>query len=130
MRVLLLIAQWLIPVAEASSPFQPYCDALGNYCGSGNIFLIQLALQVSELVFKFIVGISIISIMIAGVKLITTAEGGKEDAKKIIQYSLLGLAFAIVGFALVHYVCVFAVNALGEDIGMCTLDLPALNVSF
>lgn len=104
-----------IPKALASSPYQPYCDALGTYCGDGNAFIVHLLDRTVMIIFQLIGGMAVIAVIVGGLKLTFSGEGGKEDAKKIITYALFGIALAVVGVTFARFVCQFAAYAFGEN---------------
>ena len=104
-----------IEKVHAVSPyFAIYCDALGTYCGDGQGFIAHLAVRTANvLVIPFVGGVAVIAILWASVKMMTSwgNDQGKEDAKKIITMALVGIALAVVGVAVVRFVC-FAVQAV------------------
>jgi len=104
-----------IPKAFASSPYQPYCDALGTYCGAGNVFIVLLLDRAVMIIFQLIGGTSVIAVIVGGLKMTFMGEEGKEDAKKIITYALFGIALAVVGVTFARFICQFAAFAFGEN---------------
>lgn len=109
------IGSLLVQTTYAQSPyFAIYCDALGTYCGDGQGFIAHLAVRTANvLVIPFVGGVAVIAILWASVKMLTSwgNDQGKEDAKKIITMALIGIALAVVGVAVVRFVC-FAVQAV------------------
>ncbi len=95
--------------AYAASPyFSWYCDALGTYCGDGAGFIVHLAVRTADvIVIPVIGGIAVIGVLWASIKMITSFgdDQGKEEAKKIIIGSCVGIALAIAGVAIVHWTC-------------------------
>ncbi len=123
MEFLNLLIGYLIPKAMASSPFTIYCEAVGTYCGDGQMFIIHLLDRVVMLLFQLIGGFSVIAIVVAGLKLAYSGENGKEDAKKIVTFALFGLALAIVGITFTRFACIFAAGAFGEDAAaLCSIS--------
>lgn len=95
--------------AYAQSPyFQVYCDALGTYCGDGQEFIIHIAVRTANaLIIPLVGGIAVVAVIWAAIKMITSFgnDQGKEDAKKIIQFAVIGVALAVTGVAIVNWVC-------------------------
>lgn len=117
MSLLSLLSGIITEKVHAASPyFQMYCDALGTYCGDGEAFVAHLAARTaSVLVIPVIGGIAVIAVLWASIKMIASfgEDQGKEDAKKIIIAAVVGIALAIVGAAVVHWVCVTVQLATG-----------------
>lgn len=109
MVLYLLIAGLLTERAYAQSPyFSLYCQALGTYCGDGAAFIAHVAVRTADvLVLPVIGGIAVIGILWASIKLTSSFgdDQGKEEAKKIIIGTVVGIALAVVGVAVVHWVC-------------------------
>lgn len=95
--------------AYAQSPyFQQYCDSLGTYCGDGIGFIIHLSVRVADvIVIPLIGGIAVVGVLWASIKMITSFgdDQGKEEAKKIIIGTCVGIALAVAGVAIVHWTC-------------------------
>lgn len=112
------------PEALARSPyFNVYCNALGTYCGDGQVYLIHLANRVRDVfVIPLIGGLAVMSLIVGGIKLIASAgnDQGKEEAKKLIQYGLIGISLALLGIVIVKFVCDFVASVRPEAQVYCT----------
>lgn len=103
-----MINALLVETAHAQSPFQYYCDALGTYCGDGAAFIVHLAVRVADvIVIPLIGGIAVVGVLWASIKMTSSFgdDQGKEEAKKIIIGTCVGIALAIAGVAIVHWAC-------------------------
>ena len=120
MQHMLSLIGSFIPTAAARSPyFGLYCDALGTYCGDGQAFLIHLAVRTANvLVVPVIGGIAVIAVLWASIRMISSFgdDQGKEDAKKIIIAAVVGIALAVTGVAVVHWMCEVVQLATGGNV--------------
>ncbi len=122
MRVLAIILGTFIPSTQAASPYYSlYCNALGTYCGDGRAFLIHLAVRTADvLVIPIIGGLAVIGILWGTQGMISSFgnDEGKENAKKVIFGSVIGIVLAVGGVALVHLICT-AVESAVNGSGLC-----------
>lgn len=99
----------LVDTAHAASPyFGVYCNALGTYCGDGKLYVVHLATRTANvLIIPIVGGIGVIGILWASIKMTASFgdESGKEDAKKIITGSVVGIVLVVTGVALVNAAC-------------------------
>lgn len=104
MTLLTAIKEILIPKAHAGA-WDIYCEAMGA-CGSGKYFLVELAARAANFVFLAIGGAAVIAIIWGATGFITSAfnDQGRENAKSIIKFALLGLLLAILGAGIVKFV--------------------------
>jgi len=89
--------------AADPSVWGAYCGTFGA-CGGGQTFLMDLAGRTATFVFQLVGGGAVLAVLYGSVRLVIGGEGGKEEAKKIIQYALGGLILAIMGWSIVYYV--------------------------
>ena len=122
MHILLLLKGILVETAFAQSPyFGVYCNALGTYCGDGKMFIIHIAVRTANvLVIPIVGGIAVLGVLWASIKMTSSFgdDSGKEEAKKIIIGSLIGIALAVSGVAVVNWVCKAVELATGGG-GLC-----------
>ncbi len=101
------LISYLVPVALAQQDaYEAYCNAVGPRCGSGEFFLEEFAFRAGGFVLMLIGGVATIGVIIGAIKYMSSGanESGKEEGKKIVITSLLGVAFAMVGQKLVEWV--------------------------
>lgn len=79
-----------------------YCSPFGA-CGAGKAFILELAARAATMIFQLVGGGAVLAVLYGSIRLIMGGEGGKEEAKKIIQYALGGLVLAIMGWAIIYY---------------------------
>ena len=121
MRILVILFQASIHKTFAQGAWGIYCDALGTYCGNGRLYIISLAARlIDAVIIPLIGGIAVIGIIWAGIKMTASFgnDQGKEDAKKIIGYSIIGIVLSVAGFAIVNWACRFAEFSTGGS-GFC-----------
>lgn len=123
MKLLYYIFQSFTEKAFAQSdPWDIYCKSLGTeYCGNGNEYIIKLAMRtIDALIVPLIGGIAVIGILWASIKMTASFgnDQGKEEAKKIIGYSVVGIVLCVTGYAIVKWVCMFMGTLTGAT-NMC-----------
>ena len=123
MHLLPSLLALVVSKAHAASPYYSlYCEALGTYCGSGEVFISQVAAALARvLVVPTIGGIAVISVLWASIKMMSSFgdDQGKEDAKKIITGGVVGIVLAITGAAVVHWVCLLVQMSVDGGAAVC-----------
>lgn len=121
MKILLTLFEATIHTAFAQDAWGIYCEALGTACGSGKMYIADLAVRtINAIIFPLVGGVAVIAILWASVKMTTDrgSDQGKEDAKKIIQYAVIGVMFSITGYSVVKWVCEMIQTSTGGS-GYC-----------
>lgn len=117
MSVLSAIAGMLIPSAHAAAIEQlgvmaPGINAMWNdlqtafpHTGHGSGGFAFVMLMATNIVLQFIAGIAVLMIIYGGIRMISTVadENGHTEAKKIVQYAVVGLILAMLTDAIVQY---------------------------
>jgi len=123
MKTLYYIFQASIEKAFAQSDsWAIYCKSLGTHCGNGREYIISLAVRtIDTLIIPLIGGIAVIGVLWASIKMTASFgnDQGKEEAKKIIGYSVVGIVLCVTGYAIVKWVCVFVEGATAGGASMC-----------
>ena len=104
----LLLAQLLVPTAYAQNAWAEYYSIFGG-SGSGQSFIVDLAIRAANFFLLLITGGAILAIMWAGIRMTTSAgnEEVKENAKKTIQLALLGAILAIMAKSIIAFTAAF-----------------------
>lgn len=94
-----------IPIAHAADPWARYCTIFGA-CGDGPRFIEDAAGRVAMIALSVVGGGAVIAVIIAGIKMAISAgnDQGREQAKTIIQYAVMGLALAVASWSIVKFV--------------------------
>lgn len=124
MRYLFYLLSVTIQTALAEgSAFGIYCSKLNSFCGNGRLYLVSLATRlINVLIVPLVGGIAVIAILWASIKMTASFgnDQGKEDAKKIIGYAVVGMVLCIAGYYVVHWVCEFVAASAGlPDTSFC-----------
>lgn len=106
--LLYLLAVKFIPSAGAQNVWAEYYNVFGG-SGSGQGFIIDLGVRSANFFLMLITGGSILAIMWGGVRMVTSAgnEEAKENAKKTVQFALLGAVLAIMAQAIIQFTANF-----------------------
>lgn len=116
-----MLLQATVETALAQDAWGIYCQALGTACGSGKMYIADLAVRtINALIYPLVGGIAVIAVLWASVKMTASFgnDQGKEDAKKIIGYALIGILFSITGYSVVKWVCELIQTSTGGS-GYC-----------
>lgn len=102
----ILIGTLLSGSALAGDPWDRYYDVFGG-SSDGRTLIINGAYAAGRYFLAFLSGGALLAIMFGGFKMITSAgnDEGKESAKKIVQFAVMGLIFAICAQGIMIMVC-------------------------
>lgn len=105
-NLLTLLSGLLIPVAHASSAWSKYCKVFSGNCSDGAGLIEDAAGRVAMMALGLIGGAAVISVIIAGIKLSTSGlnESGREQAKTVIQYAIMGLVLGVGSWSIVQLI--------------------------
>ena len=111
-------------VFAQGSPWDIYCKALNENntnCLNGKTYVLSLAIRTMDtVIYPLIGGIAVIGVLWASIKMTASFgnDQGKEEAKKIIGYAVVGIVLCVTGYAIVKWVCLFMQETTGVS-GMC-----------
>jgi hypothetical protein len=108
--------------AQGVSPYGLYCNALGTYCGDGIAYFVHIAIRVVNIfVFPIVGGLAVIGVLYGSIKMIASFgnDQGKEDAKKIITMSVIGIALTMTSVAIVNWICRIVQLATNPNVDYC-----------
>jgi len=108
MNILITLLKASVQKAFAQDAWGIYCDALGTSCGDGKMYVAHLAVRmIDAVIYPLVGGIAVIAVLWASVKMTASFgnDQGKEDAKKIIGYAVIGILFSVTGYSVVKWVC-------------------------
>ena len=105
-----------IEKAYAENVLIKYCETLHPGCGAGSEFLSQLAERIATIVFEIVGGVSVIMILWGAIRIVSSggSDEGRTQGKSIIIAALVGIFFAVTGWAIVEFVYTFVGNAAGN----------------
>ncbi len=105
----------LVEKAHAQNFFQYYCEQLGQYCGSGQAFVIQVASHIEQLIIQFIVGAAVLAVIYGGLRMIISGgdDSKRDEGKNIMIVALTGLVLAIAAHAIIQFIATFVGGVVG-----------------
>ena len=121
MNIIVRLLQATVETAFAQDAWGIYCDALETACGSGKMYVAQLAVRVIDaIIIPLVGGIAVIAVLWASVKMTASFgnDQGKEDAKKIVGYAVVGIVLSITGYSIVKWICELIQMSTGGS-GFC-----------
>ena len=100
----------LIEKVQAQN-YSQYCGHLPN-CGSGNEFLAQLFAGLYNMVVPLFSVSAVLVIIYGGIRLSASAgdEGGKDAAKRIIKFGLIGLGLGMATGSIGKFLEIYIIN--------------------
>jgi len=113
MRVIeFIVGLFRIEKVYAENVLIKYCEALHPGCGAGSDFLAQLAERVANIVFEIVGGVAVIMILWGAIRIVSSGgnDEGRTQGKNIIIAALVGIFFAVTGWAIVQFVHTFVGN--------------------
>lgn len=108
MHTLSILLSYLVPTAHAQSAWREYYGIFGG-SGSGQGFIVDLAVRGANFFLLLVSGGAILAIMWSGIQMAMSGgnEEAKENAKKTIQYALIGAILAIMAQAIINFTAAF-----------------------
>ena len=125
MNILFRLLQVIVGKAYAQDAWGIYCDALGTACGDGNLYVAHIAVRmINAVIYPLVGGIAVIAVLWASIKMTASFgnDQGKEDAKKIIGYAVIGIVFSMTGYEVVKWICELIQMSTG-GLGYCVYKL-------
>lgn len=95
----------------AQANYSQYCAHLPS-CGSGNEFMAQLFAGLYNMVVPLFAVSSVLVVIYGGMRLAASAgdEGGKDAAKRIIKFGLIGLGLGMATGSILFFLDLFIIT--------------------
>lgn len=100
--------------AHAANPFKQYCDALGPNCGSGTVFIVELAVRTEMLLAQLLGGAATLAVIYGAIMIITSSidESRRDTGKKVIQFALIGLVLVVLAHSIIYFIGKFVAGTV------------------
>ncbi|MBT7928803.1 hypothetical protein HN682_02635 [Candidatus Peregrinibacteria bacterium] len=102
--IITILRSIIVPSAYAQGVWRDYYTTFGG-SGSGKYFVVDVAIRGANFFLMLITGGAILAIMWSGIRM--AASGGneevKDNAKKTVQYALIGVVLALMSQAIITF---------------------------